>query len=119
MLLASRLTGKRIPVHIQVVRREEFKAIVPELYNFSNSVMEEDYDHWLTHAYTNEEVHLFRDDKGLFFRLLVYNTEELLGFQFWSTAQGSNPKEKTILGGKLRTSPILRGTGVHLMYVTG
>lgn len=73
VLLTSRLTGNRLPVHFEALRVCEFKkeeAKVKELYRFSNSLMKETYPHWLQHAETNEQVHLFRHEDGTWFSLV-------------------------------------------------
>lgn len=75
-------------------------ATLRPLYELSNALMAETYEHFAEHARTNDELTVFHHDGAL------------AGFQFWR-AFGENGT-RYVLGGKLRIVPAARRRGLHL-----
>ncbi|MBW3567822.1 MAG: hypothetical protein KY410_07675 [Proteobacteria bacterium] len=93
-------------VSVETWRRDAFSdARLRELHAFSDRLMAEAFEHFRQHALTNDVVHVFR----------CRDTGEVVGFQFWRTADMSLPRSRVILGGKLRMDPAFRNRGLHLL----
>jgi hypothetical protein len=92
-------------VALDIVQRNEFdEALLRRLYELSNTLMAEPFEHFSWHAGTNDELHVFRRrDSG-----------EVMGFQFWRTLPGISENHRVVLGGKLRVRPEARRRGLHL-----
>lgn len=76
-----------------------------ELHAFANELLVEDFEHFRTHALTNDVVHVFRRR----------DTGAIVGFQFWRVLPMKLPRSVAILGGKLRVEPAFRNRGLHLL----
>lgn len=88
---------------LDVVRRVELsEGLLAPLYELSQAFMAEPYEHFVHHATTNDELHVFRR-----------RSAELVGFQFWRSFAG-HAGERFVLGGKLRIVPEARRHGLHL-----
>lgn len=93
-------------VAVETWRREAFAdARLRELHAFSDRLMAEAFEHFRQHALTNDVVHVFRRR----------DTGEVVGFQFWRTADMPLLRSRVILGGKLRIDPAFRNRGLHLL----
>ncbi len=89
---------------LEVVLREHFTdALLAPLYQLSNAFMAEPFEHFLHHARTNDQLHIFRRVAG-----------QLVGFQLWRAFAGRSAGERFVLGGKLRILPEARRQGLHL-----
>lgn len=96
----------RPAVSVETWRRDAFaEARLCELHAFSDRLMAETFEHFRQHALTNDVVHVFRRR----------DTGDVIGFQFWRTADISLPRSRVILGGKLRVDPAFRNRGLHLL----
>ncbi len=73
------------------------------MYEFANTQMKEDYDHFLHHIRSNDEVHLFE----------VNTRGAIVGFQFWKCTTLGSSNARAIFGGKLRIAPEFRNRGLH------
>jgi len=93
------------PVRMESLKRASFSEdTLRELHSLANQLMNEEWEHFRIHAFSNDVVHLFR-------RL---DTGEPIGFQFWKTAPFGLPRSRAIIGGKLRILPAFRNRGLHL-----
>ena len=94
-LVAPKLT----PVTLSCIHNNDFnQQLFDQLYPLSKSIVEEDFDHWKTHAITNQWVHVFKHQ----------STQEILGFQFWRMLQTQNKNHIILFGGKLRYQECIR-----------
>jgi len=85
----------------QRIARANFdEATLRPLYELSNALMAESYEHFAHHARTNDELHVF------------YRGDELVGFQLWRAF--GDATQRYVLGGKLRIDPSARRNGLHL-----
>jgi len=104
MLLVRSRHLPRVTMHAW--HREQYtEARLRELHAFSARLMAEDFGHFQIHARTNDVVHVFRRA----------DTNDVIGFQFWRTADMPLPRSRIILGGKLRIDPAFRNRGLHLL----
>ncbi|WP_235880108.1 hypothetical protein [Polyangium aurulentum] len=104
--LLLRASTIRPAVRMRTLRRESFTdADIRELHAMANRLMSEDLEHFRVHAAANDLVHVFRR----------VDTGEIVGFQFWRTADIDLPRGRIILGGKLRILPEFRNHGLHLL----
>lgn len=93
-------------VSVETWQRESFvETRLRELHVFSDRLMAEAFEHFRQHALTNDVAHVFRRR----------DTGEVVGFQFWRTADMPLPRSRVILGGKLRVDPAFRNRGLHLL----
>jgi len=87
-----------------VARRAFTPALLDSLYELANRLMAEDAAHFRVHAASNDVVHVFeRADTGA-----------PVGFQFWRTAAMARPRQRALIGGKLRIDPAFRRRALHL-----
>eukprot|EP01084_Bolivina_argentea_P146566 256593_1 len=93
--------------NIKLISNDQYNdTLFTELYELSNSLINEDYDHWLTHAVTNQFLHVIEDKK---------DNNKAVGFQFWRSIHTQSPNHSILFGGKLRYSPSIRGFGLNLL----
>ncbi len=86
--------------------RENFDDdLLRQLHALANELMAESFEHFLVHAHTNDELHVFRR-RG---------TGDLVGFQFWRAVAGVGENERVVFGGKLRVQPRARRVGLHII----
>lgn len=90
----------RMPlVHLQCVDSSKWNPVLmDELFELSNNVVAEDFDHWMTQCNTNQFVHIIRD----------FDTNKALGFQFWRLMNTPSYDHKVLFGGKLRYDHSIR-----------
>jgi hypothetical protein len=90
---------------LETIDRADFDdALLRPLHALASLLMAEPYEHFATHASTNDELHVFR-------RL---DTGVIEGFQFWRCLPGTTARDRIVLGGKLRVRPSARRLGLHL-----
>lgn len=104
--LLLRASAVRPRVRMVTIDREAYtEATLRTLHAMAARLMAEEYAHFCVHAYANDVVHVFhRVDTG-----------EVVGFQFWRTAEIQRPRARIILGGKLRVLPEFRNYALHLL----
>lgn len=86
---------------LEVHPRESWDTrLLEQLHRLAVEMSDEPRAHFDRHAYTNDCVHLFRDQGAL------------VGFQFWRAL--ARPEARLILGGKLRIVPSHRRRALHL-----
>ena len=82
------------------------ETLFDDLYNLSNRLITEDYDHWKSHAITNQFLHLIQDKT---------KENETVGFQFWRNIKTQSPNHSLLFGGKVRYDSNIRGMGINLI----
>jgi hypothetical protein len=80
-------------------------ALIDELHKLAVEMAAEDRGHFAKHAYTNDTVHLFREQES----------GAVVGFQFWRCSPGPEAGSRVVFGGKLRVRPAFRRRGLHLI----
>lgn len=104
--LLLRASAMRPRVRMVTIDREAYtEASLRTLHEVATRLMAEEYEHFRVHAYANDVVHVFRR----------VDTDEVVGFQFWRTAEMTLPYARIILGGKLRMLPEFRNYALHLL----
>ncbi|MET0795718.1 MAG: hypothetical protein ABW061_29640 [Polyangiaceae bacterium] len=90
---------------LERIERSDFNdELLRPLHAFAALLMAEPYEHFVTHANTNDELHVFRR----------IETGAVEGFQFWRCLPGATERARLVLGGKLRVRPSARHFGLHL-----
>lgn len=104
--LLLRASADRPRVRMLAIDRAAYtEAALRALHAMATRLMAEEYEHFRVHAYANDVVHVFRR----------VDTDEVVGFQFWRTAEIDLPRARIILGGKLRMLPEFRNHALHLL----
>ena len=104
--LLLRASTVRPRVRMETLDREAYtEAALRALHAMATRLMAEEYEHFRVHAYANDVAHVFRR----------VDTGEVVGFQFWRTAELQRPRARIILGGKLRVLPEFRNHALHLL----
>jgi hypothetical protein len=80
-------------------------ALLDSLHAIAVIMAAEDRAHFAKHAYTNDAVHIFREQQG----------GGIVGFQFWRCLAGDGPGTRVVFGGKLRILPEYRRRALHLV----
>eukprot|EP00483_Globobulimina_turgida_P006863 UN06875 len=92
--------------NIKLISSDEYNDdLFSDLYALSNNLIKEDYDHWVTHAKTNQFLHVIQDKKQ----------NKSVGFQFWRCMETTSSNHSILFGGKLRYHPSIRGLGLNLI----
>jgi hypothetical protein len=100
-----RATSAPPSIRIRSIPCRRFSAqLLGELHALSNRLMREEYEHFRTHAETNDVVHVFERA----------DTRTVIGFQFWKCVPVELPRARAIIGGKLRILPEYRRQAIHL-----
>ena len=82
------------------------ECLFGDLYALSNNLIKEDYDHWVSHAITNQFLHLIQDKT---------ENNKTVGFQFWRSIPTQSQNHSILFGGKLRYNSSIRGCGTNLI----
>lgn len=89
-----------------ITSTEYNETLFNELYILSNRLITEDYDHWKSHAITNQFLHLVQDKT---------QNNKTVGFQFFRLIETQSLNHSLLFGGKLRYDLNIRGMGINLI----